>query len=216
MTALRAIVFVAALGGLLFALAGRWDLPFFWAILLLLGGYSAAVTLLLDPELVRERGDPAAAGPDRAFRALLALFLLAHLAVAALDVGRFHWSDTVPFGLRVAGVVGYGACLAFVLWAMRANRFFVPAVRIQEERGHHVVSSGPYGLVRHPGYLGSAVAAVFGALALGSWLAFVPLLGALGVLVARTAFEDRFLRARLPGYEGYARRVLYRLLPGIW
>lgn len=216
MTFLRVIVFLLVLAGLLFGLAGRGDLPFFWAILLLLGGYSLAVSTLFDPELVRERGNPAAAGPDRAFRALLGIFVLGHLVVAALDTGRFHWSDTVPFPLRIVGVVGYAGSLAFVLWAMRTNRFFVPAVRIQEERGHHVVSSGPYRLVRHPGYLGSAAGAILGALALGSWLAFVPLLGAFAVLVARTAFEDRFLHAGLAGYREYSRRVRYRLLPGIW
>lgn len=197
-------------------MAGRWDLPFFWAILVLLGAWTVAASATLDPELVHSRTHPAAPGPDRMLRGLLALLLVAHLVVAALDAGRAHWSDTVPFALRLIGLGGYGACLALVYRAMRANRFFIPAVRIQEERGHRVVRSGPYRLVRHPGYLGSGAGAVFGALALGSWLAFVPLLGALAVLVARTAFEDRFLQERLPGYEAYVRDVPYRLVPGIW
>lgn len=210
------IAFLTVAGGLVFGIAGRWDLPFFWAILLLLGGYTLAVSWLLDPELVRERRNPAVAGPDRTLRALLGLLVIAHLVVAALDVGRLHWSDTAPVELRVAGVLGYAASLAFVLWAMRTNRFFIPAVRLQPERVHQVVSAGPYALVRHPGYLGSAAGAVFGGLALGSWLAFVPLLGALLALIARTAFEDRFLHAGLAGYAEYARRVRYRLVPGVW
>lgn len=216
LAALRIIGFPAGVGAFLFGVAGRWDLPFFWAILLLLGAYVFGVSRLLEPEVVRARGNPAAGGPDLRLRALLILSIVAHLAVAALDAGRFHWSDTVPFAVRVAGVVGYGASLAFVLWAMAANRFFIPTVRIQTERDHHVVASGPYRLVRHPGYLGSAAGAVFGGLALGSWFAFAPLVGALIALLARTALEDRFLHARLAGYADYAQRVRYRLAPGLW
>lgn len=90
---LRFIAFPTVVGGLLFGIAGRWDLPFFWAILLLFGGYSLAISWLLAPELGRERRNPAVAGPDRVLRALLGLLVIAHLVVAALDVGRLHWSE---------------------------------------------------------------------------------------------------------------------------
>lgn len=216
MQLLRALPAVLLLGGLLFGVAGRWDLPYFWAIVVLFTGYVFAATTLLDPELARERVKPAEPGPDRAYRFLLGSFLVTHLAVAALDTGRFHWSEEVPSLLRMAGIAGYALSLLFVLWALRGNRFFVPAVRIQAERNHRVVRSGPYRWIRHPGYLGSAIGALFGALALGSWLAFIPLLGALGVLSLRTAFEDRYLQDHLAGYTEYAREVPYRLLPGIW
>lgn len=216
MLLLRILIVVGVVGAVLFAVAGRWDLPFFWAILLLFAGYGVGVVLLVDPETAQARKNPASAGPDRAFRLLLGLFTVVHLLLAALDVGRLHWTDEIPTWLRAVGVVGYALSLAFALWAMRENRFFVPEVRIQEERGHRVVRSGPYALVRHPGYVGSAAGAVSGGLALGSWLAFVPLLGAIGVLVARTAFEDRFLRSNLEGYGDYAESVRYRLLPGVW
>lgn len=78
------------------------------------------------------------------------------------------------------------------------------------------MASGPYRLVRHPGYLGSAVGAVCGALAFGSWFAFLPLAGALVVLIPRTAFDDRLLRSHLPGYASYAQQVRHRLVPGLW
>jgi protein-S-isoprenylcysteine O-methyltransferase Ste14 len=99
---------------------------------------------------------------------------------------------------------------------MKANRFFSPVVRIQSERGHHLVDSGPYRLVRHPGYAGSLLSCVGGALALGSCWALVPV-GALGVLILRRiVVEDRFLKANLEGYAEYSERVRYRLLPGVW
>jgi protein-S-isoprenylcysteine O-methyltransferase Ste14 len=112
--------------------------------------------------------------------------------------------------------VVFAAGLAFFIWAMHVNRFFSSVVRIQRERGHHVVTGGPYRWVRHPGYAGAIPAAMASGLALCSWLATA--IGALGVplLLWRTIVEDRTLRAELPGYRDYAQRVRWRLLPGIW
>jgi protein-S-isoprenylcysteine O-methyltransferase Ste14 len=101
-------------------------------------------------------------------------------------------------------------------WAMLANTFLAMVVRIQDERGHQTVSSGPYRYVRHPMYVG--ILASYGAtpLLLGSWLALIPfaIMGAL--LLLRTSLEDKTLQAELPGYAEYAQRVCYRLLPGVW
>jgi protein-S-isoprenylcysteine O-methyltransferase Ste14 len=104
----------------------------------------------------------------------------------------------------------------FIDQAMRANRFFSSVVRVQKERGHRVIDGGPYGTIRHPGYLGMIVSVPCSGLALGSWLAF-----ALGVVYAalilrRVFFEDAFLRGNLEGYADYTRRVPYRLIPGGW
>jgi protein-S-isoprenylcysteine O-methyltransferase Ste14 len=102
------------------------------------------------------------------------------------------------------------------LWAMAVNRFFSGVVRIQEERGHVVVSHGPYALVRHPGYVGVILAMVGAPLMLGSVWALIPAAATVGVIVIRTAREDLTLTRYLAGYETYAQRVRYRLLPGIW
>jgi protein-S-isoprenylcysteine O-methyltransferase Ste14 len=96
------------------------------------------------------------------------------------------------------------------------NPFFSPVVRVQTERGHHLITSGPYQFIRHPGYLGSAGSALCGAVALGSWWALLPALGVVGVMIRRTILEDRFLHSELAGYQEYAGKVRYRLLPGIW
>ena len=113
-------------------------------------------------------------------------------------------------------LVIFAAGLSLVTWAMHVNRFFSSAVRIQRERGHHVVTAGPYRWVRHPGYAGAIPAVVASGIALCSWLATG--VGALGVplLLWRTTAEDRVLRAELPGYGDYARSVRWRLLPGVW
>ena len=108
------------------------------------------------------------------------------------------------------------AGLALFVWAMHVNRFFSSVVRIQRERGHHLVSSGPYRWVRHPGYAGAIPAIVASGIVLCSWLATA--VGALGVplVLWRVIVEDRTLQAELPGYPEYAQRVRWLLLPGVW
>ena len=148
-------------------------------------------------------------------RSLLLPLMLAGWVVAGLDIRR-HGSEIIPQGWQVLGLAGMGASLGLALWALTQNRFFSPVVRIQTERGHHLITSGPYQFIRHPGYLGGAGSALRGALALGSWWALLPAAGVVGILVRRTLLEDRFLRRELAGYQDYARKVRYRLLPGIW
>jgi protein-S-isoprenylcysteine O-methyltransferase Ste14 len=89
-------------------------------------------------------------------------------------------------------------------------------VRIQADRGHAVVDSGPYALVRHPLYVGAVLMFTGVALALGSWWALFPVGMVVVILLVRTALEDRTLRNELPGYQAYAQRVRYKLIPGIW
>ena len=145
---------------------------------------------------------------------LLAGFL-ATLIVAGLDGGRFHWAPApfwavlVGYVLMVLGWLGSG-------WAQAVNRHFEPSVRIQTDRDHHVITTGPYAFVRHPGYVSGALLAVGIALALGSLWALLPaaLVGVL--LVIRTNLEDATLQRELPGYAGYAARVRSKWIPGVW
>ena len=104
----------------------------------------------------------------------------------------------------------------FVLWAMASNPFFATTVRIQDDRGHRVVSSGPYRLVRHPGYFGSLIYNLVIPLVLGSLWTFLPALLTIALLVLRTRLEDRTLQAELPGYPEYAAVVRHQLIPGVW
>ena len=153
---------------------------------------------------------------DRFFATAIVVFgTLAVLITAGLDA-RFGWSAPIGSGLwGLALTLAFGSQM-FVLWAMATNPFFATTVRIQGERGHHVVSSGPYQLVRHPGYLGSLIYNLAIPLVLGSLWTFLPALLTIALLVLRTRLEDRTLQAELPGYPEYAAIVRHRLIPGLW
>jgi protein-S-isoprenylcysteine O-methyltransferase Ste14 len=135
--------------------------------------------------------------------------------VAGLD-HRFGWSPVFPLWLIVLGIFLIALGYAFSVWAFVENRFFSSVVRIQTDRGHVVCDSGPYRIVRHPGYAGNILPLLGIVLALSSLWTLIPAAVALVIAVIRTALEDRTLQDELPGYKEYARRVRYRLFPGIY
>src|SRR5262249_50393985 len=113
-------------------------------------------------------------------------------------------------------MIAFALANATFLWAMHVNRFFSSVPRIQSERGHRVITDGPYRWVRHPGYTAGLVLLASSGLALGSWLATLIGLAGIPFILRRTVYEDRLLRTELPGYADYAARVRYRLLPSVW
>jgi protein-S-isoprenylcysteine O-methyltransferase Ste14 len=135
--------------------------------------------------------------------------------VAGLD-HRFGWSPESPLWLTVLGILLILLGYAFAAWALIENRFFYSVVRIQVDRGHVVCDSGPYRIVRHPGYAGMVLALPGIVLALSSLWTLIPAAAALIITVIRTVLEDQALMDELPGYRGYARRVRFRLIPGIY
>ena len=181
---------------------------------------SRVLALRKNPDLAAERGQTTSGEGtkswDRVLVPVVAIFgPLALYVVAGLDE-RFAWSPDLPVGVNLAGLVA--VFLGYVLgtWALVENRFFSSVVRIQKDRGHTVVTSGPYRLVRHPAYSGAVGAVLGGALLLNSLWALHPAGLVVVGIVIRTALEDRTLQAELPGYAEYARQTRYRLLPGIW
>jgi len=135
--------------------------------------------------------------------------------VAGLD-HRFGWSPVFPTWLNLLGLVLTALGYAFGVWALVENRFFSTVVRIQADRGHVVCDSGPYRIVRHPGYAGTILAMLGIVLALSSLWTLIPAAVALVITVIRTALEDRTLQEELPGYRDYTQRVRYRLIPWIY
>jgi protein-S-isoprenylcysteine O-methyltransferase Ste14 len=213
---IQAALFVLLNAVALFAAAGTVEILGFWVYVAIFAGMMVASFAFLDPDLLRERMRPGGQRPPLALR-LSTLVLVAHWVVAGLDRGRFHWSDGVPAWLRAASLIALAAGYGLAFWAMRVNRFFSSVVRIQSDRGQHVVTAGPYGWIRHPGYLAGAVIIVASGVALGSWLATAILIVfGLPFLLRRAITEDRVLQAELPGYRDYAARVRWRVLPGIW
>ena len=157
-----------------------------------------------------------AKGWDKVLAPLMAVSVVFPLVIVAGLDHRFNWSPEFPPWLIVAGFVLIALGYAFAAWAFAENRFFSSVVRIQTDRGHVVCDTGPYRFVRHPGYAGN-ILPLFGiVLALGSVWTLIPAAVALIITVIRTVFEDKTLQEELPGYRDYARRVRYRLIPGLY
>ncbi|MBU1174867.1 MAG: isoprenylcysteine carboxylmethyltransferase family protein [Alphaproteobacteria bacterium] len=219
--ALQIIFSIIALAAMNLALAGRWDWWPGWAFVILIVGATSVESLVLyrhNRELLDARsrfgkGTPAS---DYLFLAVFGLAFLGVLIVGPLDAGRFGWAP-LPAWCFVAGAILYLAGEALVGWSMYENTFFEKTVRLQTDRNHSIVTSGPYAVVRHPGYTGFCVGYAIGIpLMLGSAWAFVPAAIAIIAVIVRTAFEDQFLADRLAGYAEYRQRTRYRLVPGLW
>jgi len=205
----------------LFLPAGTWAWSRGWLYLVSALGGSVVATVYLrrvNPDLIAARVNRHE--ETKRWDLLLGLLgflptMLAIPIVASLDDGRYHWSHVPLWGcllgyaLTIAGFVG-------VTWASAVNKFFEPLVRIQTDRGHKVIDTGPYATVRHPGYAFGFLLFLGMPLALGSYWALIPAILLGPPLIVRTILEDRTLQAELPGYQEYARRVRSKLLPGIW
>jgi len=135
--------------------------------------------------------------------------------VAGLD-HRFSWTTLFALWVNLVGLLLVGLGYAVAIWAMIVNSFFSTVVRIQKERGHVVCVTGPYRIIRHPGYAGNLLALFGIVMALDSLWALIPAIAALVIVLIRTTLEDQTLRAELPGYREYTCRVRYRLFPGIY
>ena len=153
---------------------------------------------------------------DKLLAPLMALTIAFPLVIVAGLDHRFGWSPTFPLWLNILGLLIIAVGYAFVVWAMVENAFFAGAVRIQVERGHVVCDTGPYRIIRHPGYAGNILPLPGIALALSSVWTLIPAAVAFGIAVVRTSLEDRALQEDLPGYREYAQRVRFRLCPWIY
>jgi protein-S-isoprenylcysteine O-methyltransferase Ste14 len=208
--------------GLLFGSAGTLSWPPAWAFLGVVSVGAFLITRLVarhDPALVDEHVRwPVRRAPlpwDGIVMVLLSVIFPGWLALMALDAVRFDWSD-MPDWLQIIGGVGVATALSFVYRVFEENAFLTELMRARSEKSDKPISTGPYSVVRHPFYAAILFFCTSTALLLGSWygLAGVALLAA--GLAIRTAMEDRELRAKIEGYADYARRVPYRLVPGVW
>ena len=220
----RLIADAAVVAIALFGAAGTLAWPRAWvllAILLVVRVVTAIAVFRVNPALLRERATVLLHRDqpwiDRLI--LLAFMATAFLGVpvvAALDVFRWHALPSPPLWLASIGLVLFALGWIIIALALRANAFAVTVVRVQNERQHAVVDTGVYSIVRHPMYAGNPFVHVGLSLWLGSYTAALFAALPLGLLMARVALEERFLRRELPGYREYAERVRYRVVPGIW
>jgi protein-S-isoprenylcysteine O-methyltransferase Ste14 len=218
----QTLVWYGAIGLVLFLAAGTADWPGAWIFLAEMIVISLVGGLWLarhDPGLVRERlASPIQKDQPTADKILLPVILLAMVAalvLMALDAVRFGWSSAPPSVQAVGELI-----LLLSIWisfrTLRANSFAAPVVKIQADRRQTVVTTGPYGHVRHPMYAGALLFFTGTSLLLGSWwgLAVVPVLAVL--LGIRIQIEEKALRAGLEGYAAYAAHVRDRLIPRVW
>jgi protein-S-isoprenylcysteine O-methyltransferase Ste14 len=208
-------------GALLFLVAGTIHWSWGWLYLALitavLGLYSRTL-LIVHPDLAHERAHPPADAKawDKPFVVVVGVIgPIATLLLCGLD-RRLALTAPLPAAWHLAGLALVAAGGALTNRAVMHNRFFSGVVRIQRDRGHAVVDSGPYRVVRHPGYTGAMMNTIGTPLALGSLWALGLGVAVCAVFAVRTSLEDRTLRDELEGYDGYARRVRFRLVPGIW
>ncbi len=218
----QTVVWLGVTGVLLFGAAGTLAWPQAWLYLVEFGAVGMASGIAIgrsDPALLAERmRSPVQREQkswDRGLMIAMVTIWMAQYVVAGLDAVRFHTSD-MPIWLNVAGAIAVAAGFYVFHRVMQTNTFAAPVVRVQTERRHHVISSGPYAIVRHPMYAGAIPLVLGGPLMLGSWYALVCALAIMAILAVRSVFEEETLRTELEGYEAYAQRVRYRLIPGIW
>mgnify|MGYP001077603414 CR=1 FL=1 len=207
----------------LFWSAGTLAWPAAWGYVTLLifsSVVSRSIVFKQNPEALRERARFTSAddvpGWDRVLVIIVGLVGPVLMAlIAGLDY-RFGWSPSISIIFRSLGgllvVIGFG----LAVWAMIENPYFSSVARIQEDRGHEVISRGPYRFVRHPAYVGSLLAAVGFPLLLSALWSYLP--GAIYIfaLVIRTYLEDQLLHEGLQGYRDYEQEISSRLIPGIW
>jgi len=210
----RALVETVIVAVLLFVSAGRVGLPAFATFCALILASKLTAAAVLDHSLLDARSNPGADETDHGFMRAFTAFSFAGLIAAGLDVGRLHWME-IP-GASGIGIVCLALCLCLSISCMKYNEFFLPTIRIQSERRHRLVTTGPYETVRHPGNLATIGVLLSTGFALGSGLSVLVHLPLVLLMIRRTLREDRFLAQRLDGYDLYMENTRWRLIPGVW
>jgi len=208
---------------ILFVLSGdwRWIEGWLFSIIFLVMCFSTLLYLYFyDPELLKERfGSPIQPNQKSWDKVLLSIFFVDFLvwfAIMPLDAKRFGWSPVFPFWLRATGTVLLVVSIALIFEALRENTFAAPVVKMQKERGQKVISTGLYGVVRHPMYAGAVLLFVAGPLLLGSVFGLIMGLVLIVTIAVRSIGEEAMLKQELEGYSDYAKRVKWRIIPFVF
>jgi protein-S-isoprenylcysteine O-methyltransferase Ste14 len=205
-----------------FMASGDWGWVQAWIFLIVNLSFflvSRIIAIRLNPDIIRERVTASSKSDTKNWDKWLMPVMILFPALIGLVAGwnhRFGWPPIVPLSLQFIGLVLYILAQSFATWAMSVNTFFSSQVRIQTDRGHSVISEGPYRFIRHPGYAGGILAIITSALILESYWALIPAVASIPFYCLRTSLEDKTLQAELPGYQEYAQKVRFRLIPGIW
>ena len=195
-----------------------WVIVGLWAI------YGVVITCYLlrhDPALLVERLKLVPLHKEQKAwdKVIMLLFFIAGLAlyiVPGFDVVRYEWSESLPLWMKILAMLIHLPCFVLLGWVMRENTYLAQVVKIDKARGHHVITTGPYALVRHPMYTIIIILLFAVPVALGSRFALFLAVFLTVLLIVRTYLEDRTLHAELQGYPEYAKQTRYKLIPGLW
>ena len=220
---LQTAVMFAAFALALFLPAGTMSWPEGWVFLALFFGFTIALGMWLlkhNPELLKERMSgvirPEQKPWDKALITVTGGLFFVWLVLMPLDAVRFGWSHHLPIWQQAVGAVILLVSFAVFFLTFKENPYLSAVVRFQEDRGHTVVSTGPYHCVRHPMYSGFILFVVGTALLLGSWFGLLFGLVLIVMVTVRAVFEERMLKNELRGYGDYMAAVKYRLIPHVW
>jgi len=214
------LVFCLVLGLVLFLAAGTLSWFYGWIFLILFYGFFSGIVLWMlrhNPGLMEERTGFKSNEPtwDKVYLILIYIFIIIWCVSVPLDAVRFHWSQ-MPAWLHLVGAIVLLSSFYLFYLTFQENSYLSLSVRIQEDRGQTVVSTGPYRYVRHPMYTGMLLFFLGSALLLGSWIGV--LLGLLleGMFAERAVREEHVLQKGFKGYDAYMARVRWRLIPHVW
>lgn len=204
--------------------AGNWYWWEAWVVIVLWGVYGFVMIVYLlryDTELLSERMKFVPIDKEQKIwdKIIMLIFFIAGISlyiVPGFDVVRYEWSESLPLWMKVLAMLVHLPCFVLLAWVMRENTYLSQVVKIDEERGHKVITTGPYALVRHPMYIVIVVLLFAIPIALGSRFALILAMFLTVLLIVRTYLEDRTLHAELEGYPEYAKKMPYRLIPEIW
>ncbi len=214
----RLPIFLIVIAAILFLSSGRFDWWMAWVYLGLLLVHMVIMLILIDPGLLEERTNIKKDAKKWDKIVVLLIVWVGPIAawiIAGLDV-RYGWTKPLSLSLQILGIVLIVSGYVLGEWAIVKNRFFSAVIRIQKDRGHKVITDGPYKYIRHPGYVGGILGALGTPLLLGSWWAYTAMGFMILIVTIRTALEDKTLHDELEGYREYASRTRYRLFPGLW
>lgn len=205
---------------ILFVSAGRIDYTQGWIFLSanVMSTVMNVFAIRNNSDLINERSKPGEGikSWDKLLLGLSALVYLVIIVISGLDSGRFLWTADFSWWVCITGIVLFFAGQILFLAARNQNKFFSSVVRIQKERGHVVCDTGLYRIVRHPGYLGMSLSLMGIPFLTGSLWCSIPTFIAIVILLIRTSLEDKTVKIELDGYEEYAKKTRYKLIPFIW
>lgn len=221
-TIIQVAVGIFFLPVLLFIPAGTLNWPEAWLFLIIFLPWLGTILLWLmknNPDLLKERLkmpiQKNQKGWDKGIVLAFLILSMIWLPLPGLDAVRYQWSH-VPLALKAPGFIGLIPSFLIVFLTMRENPYLSAVVKIQRDRDHKVITTGPYKYVRHPMYSGMIILFLSFPLSLGSYYALILSLVFIFLIILRTHLEDKTLQKELPGYDGYTKRVRYRLMPGVW